>query len=551
MSTQQVSSENIVRNAANFHPNIWGNHFLTCPSQTIDSWTQQHHKELKEEVRKMMVSDANKPAQRLRLIDTVQRLGVAYHFEKEIDDALEKIGHDPFDDKDDLYIVSLCFRLLRQHGIKISCDVFEKFKDDDGKFKASLMNDVQGMLSLYEAAHLAIHGEDILDEAIVFTTTHLKSTVSNSPVNSTFAEQIRHSLRVPLRKAVPRLESRYFLDIYSRDDLHDKTLLNFAKLDFNILQAMHQKEASEMTRWWRDFDFLKKLPYIRDRVVELYFWILVGVSYQPKFSTGRIFLSKIICLETLVDDTFDAYGTFDELAIFTEAVTRWDLGHRDALPEYMKFIFKTLIDVYSEAEQELAKEGRSYSIHYAIRSFQELVMKYFCEAKWLNKGYVPSLDDYKSVSLRSIGFLPIAVASFVFMGDIATKEVFEWEMNNPKIIIAAETIFRFLDDIAGHRFEQKREHSPSAIECYKNQHGVSEEEAVKALSLEVANSWKDINEELLLNPMAIPLPLLQVILDLSRSADFMYGNAQDRFTHSTMMKDQVDLVLKDPVKLDD
>ncbi|KAH9651281.1 alpha-humulene/(-)-(E)-beta-caryophyllene synthase [Citrus sinensis] len=487
-----------------------------------------------------MASDADKPAQKLCLIDVVQRLGVAYHFIKEIDDALEKISHDPFDDKDDIYIVSLCFRLLRQHGIKMSCDVFEKFKDDDGKFKASLTNDVEGMLSLYEVAHLAIPGEDILDEAIVFTTTHLKSMVTNSQVNSTFAEQIRHSLRVPLRRAVSRLESRYFLDIYSRDDLHDKTLLNFAKLDFNILQAMHQKEASEITRWWRDLDFLKKLPYIRERVVELYFWMLVGVSYEPNFSTGRIFLSKIICLETLVDDTFDAYGTFEELKIFTEAVARWDIGHIDALPEYMKFIFKTLIDLLAMCI--------IVDFDY-ISQFQELVMKYFCEAKWLNEGYVPSMDEYKSVSLRSIDFLPIAVASFIFMGDIASREIFEWEMSNPDIIIAAETIIRFLDDIAGHKFEQKREHNPSAVECYKNQHGVSEEEAVKALSLAVANSWKVINEELLLNPTAIPLPLLQVIFDLSCSADFMYGDAQDRLTHSTMMKDQVELVLRDPIKL--
>ncbi|XP_024037583.1 beta-cubebene synthase-like [Citrus clementina] len=56
-------------------------------------------------------------------------------------------------------------------------DVFEKSKDDadEARFKASLMNDVQGMLNLFEAAYLAIHREDILDEAIVFTTTHLKS----------------------------------------------------------------------------------------------------------------------------------------------------------------------------------------------------------------------------------------------------------------------------------------------------------------------------------------------------------------------------------------
>lgn len=147
MSTQEGSSEKTIRNAADFHPNIWGKYFLTCPSdvikhlvtnymhslnmhacslvfvciQTIDTWTEQHHKELKEEVRRMIASDADKPAHKLRLIDAVQRLGVAYHFGKEIDDALEKISHDPFDDKDDLHIVSLCFRLLRQHGIKMSC----------------------------------------------------------------------------------------------------------------------------------------------------------------------------------------------------------------------------------------------------------------------------------------------------------------------------------------------------------------------------------------------------------------------------------------------
>ncbi|KAK9212511.1 hypothetical protein WN943_001893 [Citrus x changshan-huyou] len=35
MSTQEVSLEKNVRNAADFHPNIWGDHFLTCPSEVI------------------------------------------------------------------------------------------------------------------------------------------------------------------------------------------------------------------------------------------------------------------------------------------------------------------------------------------------------------------------------------------------------------------------------------------------------------------------------------------------------------------------------------
>ena len=35
----------------------------------------------------------------------------------------------------------------------------------------SLNSDVRGMLSLYEATHLRVHGEDILDEALAFCTT--------------------------------------------------------------------------------------------------------------------------------------------------------------------------------------------------------------------------------------------------------------------------------------------------------------------------------------------------------------------------------------------
>ncbi|KAH9803315.1 alpha-humulene/(-)-(E)-beta-caryophyllene synthase [Citrus sinensis] len=557
------STEETVRPIADFHPTLWGNHFLKSAAdvETIDAATQEQHAALKQEVRRMITTTANKLAQKLHMIDAVQRLGVAYHFEKEIEDELGKVSHDL--DSDDLYVVSLRFRLFRQQGVKISCDVFEKFKDDEGKFKESLINDIRGMLSLYEAAYLAIRGEDILDEAIVFTTTHLKSVISvsdHSHVNSNLAEQIRHSLQIPLRKAAARLEARYFLDIYSRDDLHDETLLKFAKLDFNILQAAHQKEASIMTRWWNDLGFPKKVPYARDRIVEIYIWMLLGVSYEPKLAFGRTFASKVICMISIIDDTFDAYSTFEELTLFTEAVTRWDIGLIDTLPEYMKFIFKALLDIYREAEEELAKERRSYGISYAkqtviiidlgyVAQMQELIMLYFTEAKWLYKGYIPSFDEYKSVALRSIGFLPVAVASFVDLGDfIATKDNFECILKNAKSVKATQTIVRFMDDIAGYKFEQKRGHIPSAVECYKNQHGVSEEEAVKELLLEVADSWKDINEELL-NPTTASLPTLQRVLYFARSGHFIYDDGHDRYTHSLMMKRQVALLLTEPLAI--
>ncbi|GAY54792.1 hypothetical protein CUMW_159450 [Citrus unshiu] len=543
--------EETVRPIAGFSPTVWGNHFLKSASdfKAIDATTQELYEALKQEVRMMITATADKIADKLHLIDAVQRLGVAYHFEKEIEDELEKILDHLDNDNiggDDFYTLSLSFRLLRQQGVKISCDVFEKFKNNEGKFKASMINDVQVMLSLYEAAHLAINGEDILDEAIVFTTTHLKSMVSHASPN--LAEQINHALKLPLRKALPRLEARYFLDVCSRGDRHDKSLLKFAKLDFNLLQAAHQKEVSDMTRWWIDLDFSTKLAYARDRIVELYFWILMGAYYEPKYAFGRIFMSKLISMISILDDTFDAYGTYDELKLFVEAVKRWDIGAIDTLPEYMKFIYKSLLDVYDKAEESLAKEGRSsYGVKYVKQTMEESIMMYFSEAKWLHEGFLPKIEEYEGVALGSSGVLTLATASFVDMGDIATKEAFEWLIKKPKIVVAAQTIGRLMDDIASHEFEQKRGHIPSAVECYMKQHGVSEEEAKKALRIQVDNAWKDINEELL-SPTAVSLPLLERILNLARVCHFMYEDG-DRYTQPLLMKDQVALVLKDPVTL--
>lgn len=76
----------------------------------------------------MLRADINKPTQtKLDLIDDIQRLGVSYHFESEIDEILQKMHEanqdcDLGDDENvqELYYISLQFRLLRQSGYKIS-----------------------------------------------------------------------------------------------------------------------------------------------------------------------------------------------------------------------------------------------------------------------------------------------------------------------------------------------------------------------------------------------------------------------------------------------
>ncbi|CAI9754858.1 unnamed protein product [Fraxinus pennsylvanica] len=131
----------------------------------------------------------------MNLIDTLERLGVSYHFEEEIDELLErffKLNSNYADKAYHLYTVALHFHLLRQHGYCISCDIFKKFIDENGKFKENIKSDTRGLLSIYETSYLRVHGEDILEDVIAFTTDILKSMAPH--LSSTIEKQVAHAL---------------------------------------------------------------------------------------------------------------------------------------------------------------------------------------------------------------------------------------------------------------------------------------------------------------------------------------------------------------------
>ncbi|XP_075668940.1 sesquiterpene synthase 2-like [Castanea sativa] len=546
--SQNAKSE-VVRRTANFHPSIWGDCFINNTSEDKDIHLRKvsEVEELKDEVRNELFDSMGHLSQQLSLIDALQRLGVAYHFEREIQEALEHI-YATFNDKNDvdnLYEVSLSFRLLRQEGFKVSCDVFNKFKDEDGQFKESLTSNIEGMLAFYEATHLRVHGEDILDEALEFTTSHLKSTASL--IGNSLVAQITRALKQPLHKGIPRLEARRYISIYEQDASHNKVLLKLSILDFNLVQSLHKEELSDITRWWKDLDFVTKLPFARDRVVECYFWI-VAVYFEPRYSLARKILTKVISMTSILDDIYDVYGTLEELGPFTEAIERWDISCIDQLPEYMQICYRALFDVFEAIENELAKKERSYRVSYAKDAMKRLVRAYFDEAKWFHQNYIPTMEEYMHVALKTSGYPMLTAISFLGMGDIVTKEAFDWIFSNPKIITASSVIGRLMDDMKSHKFEQERGHAASAVECYMKQHGVSEQVVHDEFNRQVANAWKDINEECI-RPTVVPMPLLMCVLNLARVIDVIYKEG-DGYTHvGKEMKDNVASVLIDPIPI--
>ncbi|KAL3355509.1 hypothetical protein AABB24_019538 [Solanum stoloniferum] len=551
----EEEGEEIVRPVANFSPSLWGDRFL---SFSIDNHVAQKYAQeieaLKEETRSMLLAiNGRKLAETLNLIDVVQRLGIAYHFEKEIDEILDRIYNENAnfegDDYSDLSTFALQFRLLRQHGYNISPEFFSKFQDGNGKFKESRASDddVLGLLSLYEASHVRTHGEDILEDALVFSTTHLESAAPH--LNSPLKEQVTHALEQSLHKSVPRVETQFFISsIYEKDESKNDVLLKFAKLDFNLLQMLHKQELAEVSRWWKELDFVTTLPYTRDRVVECYFWAL-GVYFEPQYSQARVMLTKTLAMTSIVDDTFDAYGTVKELEKYTDAIQRWDINEIDRLPDYMKISYKALLDLFDDYEKELSSDGRSHVVYHAKERMKELVRSYNVEAKWFIEGHMPSVSEYLSNALVTSTYYLVTTAAYLGMKS-ATEQDFEWSSTNPKILEANVTFCRVTDDIATYEVEKGRGQIATGIECYMRDYGVSTEEAMNKFQEMGETAWKDVNEGILWPVRPVSTEILTRILNLVRIVDVTYKRNQDGYTHpEKVLKPHIIALLVDSIAI--
>uniref|UniRef100_A0A803KPW6 Terpene synthase metal-binding domain-containing protein n=1 Tax=Chenopodium quinoa TaxID=63459 RepID=A0A803KPW6_CHEQI len=224
----------------------------------------------------------------------------------------------------------------------------------------------------------------------------------------------------------------------------------------------------------------------------------------------------------------------------------------EELPEHVKWSYYAMVEACEEAEEDLAKEGRSSFVNYTRDQMKTLSKAYIQEVRWCHEKYVPTYYEYmKKIALVTSPYPHGIVASLLGMGEIASKEVFEWACQNPMpdIIKAASTIIRLMNDIGGHKFEQQRKHLASAVQCLMEKHGLLEEEANEKLKEEVEDAWKVINQAML-QPYVIPKPILTRILNLARSANVMYMGYDDGYTHvNQTLKDKVASVLAHPIPM--
>ncbi|XP_031738277.1 (-)-germacrene D synthase isoform X2 [Cucumis sativus] len=532
-SNSSFNDNGVPHRSEKFQSSSLGHYFLSHQPKTLeeDKMIRKKLQELKEEVRSMFVT-TNKFSKKLSLIDSIQRLGLSYHFDDEINEVLMLMKNpcNVDDEHEDLYITALRFRLLRQQGFFVSCEIFNKFTNERGELKESIRKDENGLLSLYEASHLRMKGENILDEALAFTTTHLKAMAMDS--NSPFFEEAKYALKWPIYKAVQRFMARHYISLYSNNPLKNNALLTFAKLDYNSLQKLYQKELSELSRWWKNQKFMEQLHFARDRVVECYLWVIEAYN-KPNYCANRRIFLKMVNFLTIIDDMYDTYATLDELQLFTDAIQRWDIKSIEKLPNYMKGLYEAILEFFGEIEQDMSMDNNNipFALDCAKEALKRQCKAYLVEAKWLSEGYVPTMEEYMNVGVVSVGTYVTALVPFLALGNVASKEVFQWVQTDPMLLKAGGIIARLMNDITSHKFGQEREHVVCAVECYMKQYGVTEGEAIVELNKEVVEAWKSMIQDHIHTKVCTKFPdvILHLGLNLARVTNFYYKE-RDAFT---------------------
>ncbi|PWA41220.1 camphene synthase [Artemisia annua] len=527
----------IIRRSASYPPSLW-------PYERIQAINSKYTGEkyaarlesLKDDVRNMIYKENEKAENLLsilNLVDDLQRLGIWYHFADDISNVLDNVYNKYYKSPEkwntlDLNLKALGFRILRHNGYHITQDIFEDIKDEIC-IKGHSIEDTLGMLNLYEASYHSFEDENILDEARDFTTKYLQEslgTISDPYVSSLTS----HALDMPLHWRVARVETKWFIEAYEKRSGMNPTVLNLAKLDFNMVQAVHQEDLKHASRWWRTTKWDDKLSFARDRVVENYMWTIAN-SYRPQFTLLRRTLTKVFAIICIVDDTYDVHGTLDELEKFTDVISRWNIYAIEELPDYMKICFLGFYNSINDMAYTTLTDTGSFILPYLQKAWEDLCKAYLVEARWYHTKYMPTFKEYLDIAEVSISVpLMLTHNSFV-MNVCSTEEVIQSMDKIKNIIRYSALITRLANDLGTSPDEMARGDTPKAVQCYMHETGATEKEARAHVRSLIIKLWQKLNKERAGLKTTYLKEFGECAANFGRMAQFMYEVLQDGHGH--------------------
>nr|A0A2K9RG07.1 RecName: Full=Kolavenyl diphosphate synthase TPS5, chloroplastic; AltName: Full=Terpene synthase 5; Short=VacTPS5; Flags: Precursor [Vitex agnus-castus]AUT77124.1 kolavenyl diphosphate synthase [Vitex agnus-castus] len=262
-------------------------------------------------------------------VDRLQRLGISRYFEPEIEECM-KYAYRYWTDKgicwarntnvQDVDDSSMGFRLLRLHSFPVTIDAFKQF-EKGGEFcsiPGQSTHAITGMYNIFRASQVLFPGDHILADARKYSAKFLhqkrvnEAIVDKWIITKDLPGEVGYALDVPFYASLPRLEARFFLEHYGGDDdvwigktlyrmlyVNCDTYLELAKLDYNVCQAVHQHEWTNIRRWYKDCSVGEFR--LAERSLLRAYYIAASTVFEPERSGERLAWAKTaILLETIL-----------------------------------------------------------------------------------------------------------------------------------------------------------------------------------------------------------------------------------------------------------
>lgn len=129
----------------------------------------------------------------------------------------------------------------------MNADVFSGFMNEKGELEEKLHQNVDALMSLYEAAFLAKPDEKLLESIEEFARASLSNLIIGGHLPEPILMKVQYALAAPSYRRMKRLDAKFYISLYEKEDACHDDILELAKLDFHALLLMHREEVTLIT----------------------------------------------------------------------------------------------------------------------------------------------------------------------------------------------------------------------------------------------------------------------------------------------------------------
>ncbi|XP_034698760.1 (E,E)-geranyllinalool synthase-like [Vitis riparia] len=512
----------------------------------------------------------------LIMVDHLQKLGLADHFHKEIENILEHVYSHYMSQEQlpqqslvpvQIYRDALAFRLLRMHGYHVSpwsfCwflnhqDILTHMEEDCEYFSSVMYN-------VYRATDLTFSGEYELQEARSFARKLLKKTLSlgirgdNVAMFPNFHALIENELDLPWMARLDHLDHRMCIEqlceintqwtgkasFYRLSCFHNDVLMQLAVKNYEFRQAIYKSELEELKRWCEDWG-LSNMGFGREKTTYCYFAVAVACSFLPHDSEVRMIVAKSGILIIVADDFFDTKGSLNELESLTEAVRRWN--GKD-LSSHSKTIFAALDNLVSGmAAKHLHQQGNDITGDLQD-IWYETFASWLLETKWSKSGYIPSKHEYLDNARISVATQTMVLPASCFLNP-GSPECKLKHFQNGSITKLLMVVARLLNDTQSYQKEQEEGKLNFVLLHLKENPKATIEDSISFTKAILDEKRKELLEHALMDDLDdLPKPCKQLHLSCFKVFQMCY-NSSNRFDSNTELLHDINRAIYIPLKV--